>query len=176
MKKIYLLLAIVGFTLASCNQFDKYTQKDLDFSTEFTIPAGLEAEQDYAITSEKIEPKLDGELKQYKSGVDLIESLNLKEANLEILDGDKTFGFLKEIKMYIIADGKDKIEIASKEMTKEATQKLSLEVNEKVDLTEYLKSEFIEIEISGVTNEALEEELKVKADLVYHVDFKILGQ
>jgi len=180
MKKntIILFVALISLSiLSSCNQLDKYTQKDLDYSTEFTIPSPLEENKEYTIESEKIEPNLDNELKKYSSSIDLIEQLNIKEAILTIKDDDtKTFAFLKNVNLFIKADNVGRKKIASKTIEAgKATGTIEMDIEKKLDLTEYLKQESISIEIVGTTNEAVTKDINIKADLKYFVDFKILG-
>lgn len=130
------------------------------------------------IVSEPIEINLEEKLKAYNSNNDLVEEVLLRKIILNIDESsNETFAFLRGIDVFINTDKFGKVKIASVSDIEESNigKELEIDVDKELDLAKFMKQEFITLEVSGFAKEGIEEEVLIKADLTYWVDFKVLG-
>jgi len=177
MKKITIVLFIallVSFT--SCDKIDKLTQFEIDYTSSFKIPSNLGINLPFNFPTPDIETNISEELENNQSNKELIEQIFLKKFLLTIESPDnQTFRFLKDIDVFLVADGLPKVKIAFKHNIKNSIgQELDLDVIEQ-DLQEYMKKDKYSIDVSTTTDETILQEVKIRTDLKFWVDAKILG-
>lgn len=171
------LLLGVFFTLlfASCEQVAQFTQFDIPYNTEFTIPATGLVPIPIDLTSPAIETNIEQRFKNFNTSAALIEKITLKSLKVSIVSPvGEDFSFLENATLYIDADGLDEIKIASKDPVPTTGDVLEFDVTG-VDLEDYIKSESFTLRLRAAMDETLSVDHKVKSEMVFNVDAKILG-
>jgi len=176
MKKIILVLLIVTAGITSCNKLDKLTQFEVKYSETFTIPSTIGINVPFNIPTPDITTNISKELENNQSNKELIEQIYLRKLLLTIESpSDETFSFLKDIDVFIQADGLPKVKIAYKyNITNNIGKELDLDVVDQ-DLQEYIKKDKYTISVKTTTDETIFQEVKIREDLTFWVDAKILG-
>ena len=85
------------------------------------------------------------------------------------------FSFLESIKIYIVAEGLQELEIAFNEDVSETIGKtLELQTVD-VDIQEYIKKDKFSLKVQAVTDEVLTSDHQIDIHSEFFVDAKILG-
>lgn len=180
MKKLFYLFPVLfAMILTSCSkELSDLTKFDVSLTDSITLPAIPVAGIPAAITSPDISTTTESKLSKYKSSTDLVEKINLKSIELTITSPDTvSFSFLKNIKLYISAEGMSETELAVKDSIPENVGKtLKLDVANSIDFKDYiLKRDNIKIRMQAETDKTTNSEYKIKINPVFTVDAKILG-
>ena len=181
-KLLFILISIL-VTTNSCKEIDKLTQFSMTFEAEENIP----------LISEVLLNQLDGQPLSYDFEVetnssntfsdndtskDLIERVFLNNAKLIIVSPEGVdFTFLDTIRVFIDTDKNREIEllIASKLVISEHVgDTIELDI-EKQDLSPFLKEENIVLRLEVGIDKTTIEEYRIKLDIDFTVDAKILG-
>lgn len=177
MKKTIIFLFALMLVTTSCSKLDKLTQFEIKQSVDFEIPVpagGINLPFD--IPTPDIESTLSKDLENNNSNKDLIEKIYLKEFNMVIENpSSQTFSFLKNIDIFIKADGLPKLKIAYKhDIDNSIGQDLVLDIVDQ-DLQAYLKKDNYSMDITTTIDEIITNKVELRADLKFWVDAKILG-
>ncbi len=174
MKRILILILPILFF--GCEELAQLTQFNMPYDTSITISTTTQIDLPIDIGTPPITTNAESTFSANGTNPDLIEEIKLTELVLTVVDpasGD--FGFLKEITIYIDADGLSEVEIASSgQVSPSAGAELSLTTTD-VDLKEYLKKDSFSLRISVTTDEAITEDHDIRIDANFFVDAKILG-
>jgi len=173
--KIILLIAGIAL-LGGCETIDKLTQFDMDYEETITIPSSIGINLPFTIWTPNIKTNSEEVFQINDTHKDLIEEIVLKELNLNVVSpqgGD--FSFLKDIEVYISAEGLDEIKIAWKyDIPDDAGASISLETTN-ADLKEYIKLDEFKLKLTTVTDELILTDYDVDVKAKFFVDAKILG-
>jgi len=176
MKKVILLLAVIMTSTWSCKEINKLTQFNMDYNDEITIPATLGIDLPIDIWTPNISTNSSSTFESNNTHKDLIQQIILKKMNLTITSPEEsTWDFLKEIEIYISADGLEKKKIAwMDDIPKTGLKSIELTVSAD-DLKEYIKKDEYKLEIKTVTRQLVSHDTKVEIKSTFFVDAKILG-
>ncbi len=176
MKKIVLLLSLFALAFASCEKVDKLTQFTINDQFETTIPAGIAALSPRDLNTPPVTSVADKELTMNNSRIDMIESVKLQELKLVIFEPTgRTFDFLKDIEIFIAAEGLDEKRIAySLNMADDVTNTIRLSLDN-VELEQYLKKGTYTIRMRVTTDKIINQDIKVRTTAKYFIDAKVLG-
>ncbi len=176
MKKILLPIFIVLGLLVSCDAIDELTKFDLDYQSNFSIPPTTLVNIPIALDTPDITTGSESSFESNNTHKDLIESIKLKTMTITIEtpeDGD--FNFLKEIYIYINAEGLEEIEIANGiDLQNTNSNVLELNILDQ-ELREYIKEDSFNLKVRTTTDETINETHNIVIDTKFRVDAEILG-
>ncbi len=174
--KNYTIIILVLLSFFSCKKIDKLTQFNLDMETEVTIPAGIPVNIPYDIPSPPITTNSESSFEDNNTSKDLIESAVLKEMKLSVANPTNgNFDFLKNIEIYLSADGLSEVKIAWKlNHQDDGKTVLSLDTSND-DLQEYIKKDKINIRVKTTTDKVLSQDYDIKIEYTFFIDADILG-
>lgn len=176
MKKFpFLFIALASFLFYQCDILDQFTQFDIPYETQITIPGTPTTDLPLDIPTPNIETNIGDIFADQNTQADLIEEVSLKEMNMTITMPDsQTFEFLKSIEIFISADGLGEQRIAFLDsIPADVGQELVLEATG-VNIKEYLLGTNYTLRISAPLNSLVAEDTDVRINLAFHVDAKII--
>lgn len=177
MKSTFILgLALLLFA-ASCKVLDKLTMFDYVNKTSVTIPvtAGLGVPLDLPFPD--FAANLEESISINDSRLDLVESFQLTAMEINITDPvSADFSFLESLEIYINADSLGEVLIASKyNIDTAATSPLVMDVEEGVELEEFIKKANFNLRIEAVVDELITSDRTIEATSTFGVDAQVLG-
>ncbi|QRM88661.1 hypothetical protein FG167_05255 [Lacinutrix sp. WUR7] len=176
MKRNLLLLFVPIILLLNCSAIDELTKFDLDYQTSYSIPSSTLIDLPFDIQTPDMATESESTFENNDTRKDLIESIKLKTIKLTIdTPEDGNFNFLKEIHVYINAEGVEELEIANVfdlENTNSST--LQLQVTDQ-ELKEFIKKDTFSLRVKTITDETINETHDITIDTKFRVDAKILG-
>lgn len=177
-SRIFIALSVsVILLLSGCNKIDKLTHFNMDYETEFVISSAIGINLPFNIYSPNITTNSESIFELNDTKADKVEHISIHSLALSISSpSGKNFNFLKDINLYISADGLPEIKIAwLLNHNDNDANNLSLEVAEELDLQEYVKGESFSLRSETVTDQILTSDINVMAKLTYWVDARVLG-
>ncbi len=177
MKRLFLTVIVFTFLFSqSCKEVDKLTQFTISNDSEATIPATLGINLPIDIWTPDIPTNSESEFESNNTAKDLIEHITLKSLKIDITSPESaTFDFLKNIEIYISAEGLDEKKIAwLNDIPKTGLRTIDLETSSD-DLQEYIKKDKYKLRTKTVTRELISQDTDIKIHAVFWVDAKILG-
>ncbi len=175
MKKTLLFFAL-SLLLFNCNELDKLTVFNLDYTESITIQSSANINFPFDVSTPDVSTNSNSSFASNNTSKDLIEDIRLNQLILTITtpsSGD--FSFLKSITLYISADGLPETKIATKTTIPENQgNTLTLDV-EDVDLKEYIKKDTYKLRLNTVTDKLITEDQEVDVYSQFKVNAKILG-
>lgn len=178
MKTTFFLL-ITGFLFfTSCNlqeKIDDITTFEISNSVEFSIPSSSLVNVPIDIGTPDINTSSKQTFENNNTRADLVENVNLSELKLTITNpNDRTFSFLKSLKIYISNDSDGKTLIAeNQDIPENVSNTLDLETTG-TDLSQYIKEETYNLEFEAVTRETTNSKTDIESNMVFEVRAKIL--
>lgn len=159
--KYFIILSILLLS-GSCH-LDEKIAFDIDYNSEATIPSIAIIDLPFEIPIPPISTNINKKLESINSKKDYLNTAKLKEITLSALDpDDQSFNFLKNIEIYIKADGLDEIKIAEKhDIPDDIGNELTLDVNKDEDLSEYIKKDEFNLRIKATSRKILLHSVKV---------------
>ncbi|WMN12833.1 hypothetical protein QYS49_34760 [Marivirga salinae] len=178
MKTTYFLLITTFLIFTGCNlqeKIDKITTFNITNSTEFTVPSSTLVDVPIDIGTPDINTSSKQTFENNNTRADLVENVNLSELKLSITNpNDRTFSFLKSLKIYISNDAEGKTLIAeNQDISENVGSTLNLETTG-TDLSEYIKEDTYSLEFEAVTRETTNSKTDIRAEMVFEVRAKIL--
>jgi len=176
MKKNLLLLSLTFVLLLNCSVVDELTKFDLDYQTNYSIASTTIINTPFDLFTPDVTTESESSFENNDTRKDLIESIKLKKIKLTIdAPEDGNFNFLKEMHVYIDADGVEEVEIANL-FDLEDTNSNTLELDiVGPELKEFIKKDSYKLRIKTVTDETISETHDIIIDTKFRVDAKILG-
>lgn len=170
------LFLFVSVLFCGCSKLDKLTQFNMDYESDYTYSAGLPLNIPVQIFSPDVTTNSDQEFAINDTRKDLIESIKLTQLKLVITSpSGETFSFLKEVHVFIAADGLPETEVANKlNIDNTVGSELELTVFD-TELQEYIKADKFKLKVTSVTDELLTSNVNVHIYSNFFVDAKILG-
>ncbi len=160
----------------SCKEIDKLTQFNLDMETTVTINAGLPVNVPFDIPTPPIPTQSTQTFENNNTSKDLIEQAKLKMMKLSVMTpANGNFDFIKDLEVYISADGLPEKKIAwVYDHPNDGQNILNLETTT-IDLKDYVKKDEISIRVRTVTDEILTQDYQIKIEYTFFIDAEILG-
>lgn len=176
MKKIFIPLFLFFTLLLSCEAIDELTKFDLDIQTSASIPATTLIDIPFDVQTPDVTTNSQSSFENNNTNRDLIESIKLTRMQLSITspdDGD--FNFIREIRIFIEADGLEEIEIANAIDLENTNSNTLLLQSERQELREYLIKDSYQLRIQTITDETINQTHNITIDSKFRVDANILG-
>jgi len=176
--KLSLILLVFVFT--SCEEavdaVDEITKFDLNYNSEITIPANALINTPIELATPEIASNSAAIFSSNKTSKELVESIKLTEMKLVVnVPASGNFNFLKEITLFINANGLEEKQIAFKNnIANNSSSELLLDIVDN-ELKDYIESENFGIRISTTTDEAIDEDYDIELISTFFVDAKLLG-
>ena len=169
---LFSMLMVLG---GACSQLDKLTQFNMDMETETTIPATLYVNLPIDVWTPNIPTNSEETFESNNTHKDLIEEVILTNLEMTITTEGASWDFLKQIEIYISADGVDETKIAwLDEIPQTGLKTIKLNTSDD-DLKAYIKADYYKLRTKTVTRQIISKDIDVKIKSTFYVDAKILG-
>jgi hypothetical protein len=176
MKKIFIPLFLFFTLLLSCEAIDELTKFDLDIQTSASIPATTLIDIPFDVQTPDVTTNSQSTFENNNTNRDLIESIKLTRMQLSITSPDDgNFNFIREIRIFIEADGLEEIEIANALDLENTNSNTLLLQSERQELREYLIKDSYQLRIQTITDETINQTHNITIDSKFRVDANILG-
>jgi hypothetical protein len=159
----------------SCEEADELTKFDIEYEKSFTVPATLGIDTPLSIPTPDITTNYEEKLSGNDTKKDLVEKIYMKELILTIQSpSGEDFSFLKNLTIYINAEGMEETEIATREsISDDVGSKIKMETS-KTDLKEYIFKDTFNLKVKVTTDETFTQNHEINAAMVFTVDAKLL--
>ena len=175
MKKytIYIIILLSNF---SCKKIDKQTHFNLDLETQVTFPSTNSINVIQNINYSQISTNSINIFENNNTSKDLIEGAKLQKMKLSVINpSNGNFNFIKDIEVFMSADGLPEIKIAWK-LNHQNDGKIFLNLDtSNNDFKEYIKNNQMNLRISFNPDEILRQDYDVKIEYSFIIDAEILG-
>ncbi|MCI4442792.1 MAG: hypothetical protein JHC39_04725 [Lentimicrobium sp.] len=171
----FTLALVILVTLSGCKAIDSLTHFTIPFNTNVTIKSNLNIGSLPFIPTPPIPLETDQTFKSNNTAKELIEKAYIKTLKLTVLKPDgEDFSILKNIEIYIAADGLDDVKVASLDLV--PTGKSSIDLNcSNADLKPFIMKDKFTLKIKTVTDEINTKDYDIQIDGSFWLDAKILG-
>lgn len=176
MKKIFFIAIIVAgiATTYSCKKINELARFSMNYSTEFTVPAGTPVNLPLDIPTPGIETNFEETFKNNNTNAGLIDEITLSSLTITVkAPQGATLDFLKSVEFFIKADGLDEVKLASSENIADGLTSLDLTATG-VNLKDYLTKNTIKLRVKTVTDKVLAENRELEAKFTFQVQAKIV--
>ena len=176
MKKDLLLVFMTFALLSSCSIIDELTKFDLDYQTNYSVASTTIINTPFNFFTPDVTTQSESSFENNNTNKDLVESIKLKNIKLTIdTPEDGNFNFLKEIHVYINAEGVEELEIANIFGLEDTNSNmLELDILGQ-ELKAFIKEDSFKLRIETVTDQTISETHDITIDTKFRVDAKILG-
>ena len=163
-------------SIYSCKDLDKLTQFNMDIKSTITIPATLGINIPIDLWTPDIPTNSESEFESKNTAKNLIEEIIMTKMSMTITSpADASFDFLKEIEIYISADGIAEKRVAwLADIPQTGLKTIELETSSE-DLKEYIKADKYKLNTKTVTRQLISQDTDVEIKNTFFVDAKILG-
>lgn len=169
-KKITIIaIAILCLFTISCNEVDKLLTFTISNEAKFKINSGLSVDTPFDIATPDVITNSSAEFKNHNTDANYVKDVSLKELKLSIINpADKTFSFLKSVRMYISTTANDEIELAVLDNINSTSNTINL-ICTTQKLDKYIKASSYKIRTSITTRETFGQDIDVKANISFEV-------
>ncbi|MDB3904892.1 hypothetical protein N9335_00280 [Crocinitomicaceae bacterium] len=179
MKKLlqsFTTLSLILLVSNSCKKIDKFTQFNMDFNNEITIPSSTGINLPINLLTPEVETNSESTFEVNDTRKDLIEEIRLNSLILTLdSPNNADFSFLESISVYMNAQDLPEVEIAWKDnVPEDAGSQISLNVSNQ-DFKEYIKKDEFILRVNTITDEILTSDHKINIASDFFIDAKILG-
>lgn len=178
MKTTFFLVIATFLIFTGCNlqeKIDDITTFEINNSVNFSIPSASGINLPIDLGTPDINTSSQQSFENNNTRADLVENVNLSELKLTINNpNDRTFSFLKSLKIYISNDTDGATLIAEiQDIPEDIGNTLDLETTG-TSLDEYIKKDTYTLEFEAVTRETTNSSTDIKAEMVFEVRAKVL--
>lgn len=167
--KIYLAAVSIMLLFNSCNVIDDILTFSLDNQTTFRIESGFPVGTAATVLTPDVTTNSSSTFENNNTKVELVKDVKITELKLTITNpADKTFSFLKTIRLFISTDGTDEIELAYLDNINATTNTLNL-ICTPERLDKYIKAPSYKIRTQAVIKESIAQDISVKADMKFRI-------
>ncbi len=175
MKKIISLLLII-VAIASCKKtketVDEFTQFDLSYTTNFTVPAsGATINVPADFITPDIPTNTSSSYPNNKTAVSLIDEVKLTKFNVSA--DTSNFDYLKSLSIFIQASGLPEVQIATNTMVPTGVTNFDMALND-VNIKDYLSKSNFKLRMNVTIDGAITTDQKMKLNQTMHVVAKLL--
>ncbi|MES2616327.1 MAG: hypothetical protein V4613_00525 [Bacteroidota bacterium] len=156
---LFLLLCVIGL---SCSKDGKTTTFDLSYNSQATISPTAPVNLPFEVFTPPVTTNSESEFEGRNSNLSLIKSVYLNNLKTTITSpSNKSFSFLKDVYLYIQADGMDEKLIASQtNVADDIGSVLELQPTSE-NLKDYIRQKTFTVKLKVVTDETLTNEVKI---------------
>jgi hypothetical protein len=163
------IAAFLVLLLASCELVDKLLTFTISNQVKFTINSGLPIDSPLDVATPDVTTNSSIEFNNNSTSAELVKDVKLEELRLSITNPeDKTFTFLKSVRMYISTNSEDEIELAYLDNISSTAKTINL-ICTTQKLDKYIKASSYKIRTSVTTRETLSQETTMKAGLEFKI-------
>jgi hypothetical protein len=171
------LLFVLTLSISSCELFDKATKVefDMDFNSEVKVPPSSGLNLPFDLFTPNITTNSESTFGIQNTQKELIESVNLTSMVLTITSpSSQRFDFLKEITLYINAEGLGETQIAfAEDIPDNIGTELVLTITAN-NLRDYIVKDKFTIRVETVTDKTVNQEVKIDVSSKFHVVADVL--
>ena len=177
MKKNLLFACLLGVSLASCDKeaIKEKLQFELKQGTAFTIPAfNYVSDTTITVSVGNIPTNSSKVFQEKGTSPDLIKSVSVKEVKLTAKNPvTETFDFVKNVKLYISADGLSEILLASIDSIPVNSSTVTLKTSGE-SMLEYIKKDNISLKVSAAAKDSLLQDTEFDTDMIFTIAADLL--
>ena len=167
--KIYLSVITLVLLITSCNAIDDLLTFTIDNQTTFKISSGFPIGTAFNVITPDVSTNSSSTFENNNTRADLVKDVKISELKLTITNPtDKSFSFLKSVRLFISTDANDEIQLAYLENINSTTNTLNLICTEQ-SLDKYIKAPSYRIRTEDVLKESIAQDITVKADMKFRV-------
>lgn len=173
-RPVLLVLAILAFALACDADF---TLVEIDHAETLPIPAALagqELQGEELAAGEGFDPLESPEMEQYGGTAAAVGEAHVVEASLTAVGGSGRLDFLDEIAFFVTAPGLDRQLLAEQKDIPDGKSWVALQVNEDLDLTDYV-SEGVILPVVVVTGVGPDEATSLEIEFTMSLGVSVAG-
>ena len=174
MKSGIFLVSMMLLTV-SCEEVNELTKFDIEYDKSFTVETTFGVETPISISTPDITTNSEEKFSGNDTKKDLVEEIVMKELVLTLQSpSDSDLSFLKNLTLYIDAEGMEETEIASREnIPDDIGSKIEMETTN-ADLKEYIFKDSFSLRTKVTTDETISEDHEINAAMVFTVDAEVL--
>lgn len=178
MKKSIILLTglfCVVFLFQDCKKLKKYTDFDVNYSTDFVIPAsGGLINLPINIATPETTTNTEGTYENEDTEAKLVDEVTMTRLNLVINSPQNaSFDFLENIEVYLSAAGQPEVMVASKySIPQTGLRSLELDTHNE-NLKAYLEESAFKIRVKTTLRQSLTYDVSMTANETFHVKAKL---
>ncbi len=175
MRKILVFSLFLGLLFA-CEKIDKYAQFSVQTKTTFEVPADMVVQTPIVLDAQTLD--VDTKVfEDFNTSAYLIDKATIKDIKLIIINPQNVnFNFLTDVELYIKTNNLPEIRIAwLNNIGNINTQSLNLE-HLPDNLSEYLKSEQVKINLVLLNDEVLTQPVQVEVNASFNIKAEVLGK
>ncbi|MCC6286860.1 MAG: hypothetical protein IT249_03155 [Chitinophagaceae bacterium] len=175
-KALFAITCALALLSTSCKKISKLTKFDINYSSETTIEAGVATLIPFDVNTPDVETQSEDQFAGHNTGKNLIQSITLKQLKISIISPEEqNFDFLKNIEVYISAEGQEEVKAAWKnDMADAAAKEIVLDIST-ADLKPYLMSNKYKLRLKTTTDKVLNKDVQIKIANTFLVDANVLG-
>ncbi len=176
MKTYVLFLAAGVLSLLSCKKLKELTHFDVKYNCETTIQSGAAAMLPFDVVTPEITTQSESEFEGHRTAKHLVESVKLSKMVITVTTPEgRSLDFLKDLDIYIAADGQKEALIAGAHNIPDTVgSQLNLEARQE-ELKSYLTGEKYKLRLKVTTDKLINQDVNVTIASVFRVDANILG-
>lgn len=170
-----LLLASVVFSLNACKKLRELTRFDITTVSYTTIPSGGVINLPFPVFTPDIETNSAQEFESNKTEAKLVRTAFLQSLTLNIHQPNQAnFDFLRSLEVYISADNLEEKRIAiQNDIPQTGLKTLEVNVDNSIDLKEYIKAEKYKLRIQAVTRQLPGSDVSIRINSRFEVEATI---
>ena len=169
MSKLGVCMTIAAFILGSCNEVGDLLTFHFNDRTTLVVESASPLNLPLEIPTPTVTSNSQQQYQNNNTHASLVRDVKLEELNLTLMSPDgKTFSFLREIRIFISAEGENEIQLASLENISSTTNILSL-IPSTQKLDAYAKSSTYSLRTEVMTDETLVQDVEIQVDLKFRV-------
>jgi len=167
--KILFSLFFCFLLIAGCKK-DKLTITfNITDNFDFTVKSGSVINLPIELLTPDITTNSESEFEQNDTRADKIKEINLNELKLTITSpSGKTFSFLKNLEIFISAEGNEEKLVASVYDVKSTSNTINLNCSQD-NFAEYIKKASYKIRVKTVTRESLDQNININSFISFKV-------
>ena len=169
MKKLLGFIFLGSFMLGGCTKDGIEINFNMDYTTDFTIEAGGGLNLPIDFFTPDVTTNAEAEFEANDTRKDKIKEIKLESLDLTITAPDgQNFDFMKDIYLFISADGVEEQRYAFIENIAEGVSTISLNTDG-IDLAQYIKEDKFSLRVEAVQDMTMTRNIDVTADMVFAV-------
>lgn len=162
-------MTIAAFILGSCNEVEDLLTFHFNDRTTLVVASASPLNLPLEIPTPTVTSNSQQQYENNNTHAGLVRDVKLEELKLTLTSPDgKTFSFLREIRIFISAEGENEIQLASLENISSTTNILSL-IPSTQKLDAYAKSSTYSLRTEVMTDETLVQDVEIQVDLKFRV-------
>ena len=175
-QAFFVLLVALAALLSSCKK-GGFTKFDIDYEASVIIQNGTGVSAPFSILTPDIESNSEAEFEVNDTRKDKIQEISLKSMRLEIVSpAGQEFDFLKDIELFISADGLDEIMLAYTYDINDSVGNVINITSSGSDFQEYIKKDKFKLRVRTVSDEYNLNDVKINIYSVFNVDAKLISK